>query len=90
MSRSEVETLLGIGNIQRQRNISPSTNDLELKLLIERGGVLNPTEQFETLHDVDGKRPSQVKRNDQEKVTIVLDHERGIYCLDENSSNTNN
>ena len=77
MSRSEVEEILGITGCNSQ-----TLDCLELKLQIERG-VLDPSENFDQHYEFPSENKSKKSCNSSEKVTIVLDPNKGIYSLDE-------
>ena len=87
MSRDEVEMLLGIGDNQYRNRGSQQYEDLELRLQIERG-VLNPMEYFEPIAEPPSMYAAKKVSDQSEKVTIVLDPNKGIYSLDKNSTNT--
>ena len=77
MSRSEVEELLGITGCHSQ-----TSDCLELKLQIERG-VLDPSEDFIQHYEIPSENKTKKYYHSSEKVTIVLDPNKGIYSLDE-------
>ena len=80
MSRSEVEELLGITGCHSQ-----TSDCLELKLQIERG-VLDPSENFNHHYEFPSENKSEKSKNSSEKVTIVLDPNKGIYSLEETTT----
>ena len=77
MSRSEVEELLGI-----TKSLSDASDSLELKLQIERG-ALDPRENFDHNFELPSENKSKRSQRSSEKVTIVLDPNKGIYSLNE-------
>ena len=80
MSRTEVEELLGL------TRTGPHASDcFELRLQIERG-ELDPMEDFEPYHEYPFGNKAKKQCHSSEKVTIVLDPNKGIYSL--NESNT--
>ena len=80
MSRTEVEELISLNRT------GPHASDcFELRLQIERG-VLDPMEDFEPYHASPFENKAKTHCHSSEKVTIVLDPNKGIYSL--NESNT--
>ena len=53
-----------------------------MKLQIERG-ALNPMENFEPSYDAPRRSKSKREYEESEKITIVLDPNKGIYSLDD-------
>ena len=80
MSRFEVEELLGITGCHSQ-----TSDSLELKLQIERG-VLDPSEDFDQHYEFPSENKSKKSYNSSEKVTIVLDPNKGIFSLEETNN----
>ena len=80
MSRSEVEELLGV-----TRSCSKALDSLQMSLQIERG-VLDPLENFDHHYEFPLENKSKHSFQSSEKVTIVLDPNKGIYSLDEKNS----
>jgi len=80
MSRAEVEELLGITGCHSQ-----TSDCLELKLQIERG-VLDPSEDFDQHYAFPSENKPIKSFNASEKVTIVLDPNKGIYSLEETNT----
>ena len=79
MSRSEVEELLGI-----TKSSSDTSDSFELKLQIERG-ALDPRESFKHNYELPSENKPKRSQHSSEKVTIVLDPNKGIYSLNEMS-----
>ena len=77
MSHDEVEGLLGIGG-----NTTEYCEDLEMRLQIERG-ALDPMENFEPSYDSPRIPDSKRDYDNSDKITIVLDPNKGIYSLDD-------
>ena len=77
MSRIEVEELLGISGAG-----SRGSDSFELRLQIERG-ILDPMEGFEPYFASPSENMTKRHCHSSEKVTIVLDPNKGIYSLDE-------
>ena len=80
MSRSEVEELLGINGCHSQ-----TSDCLELKLQIERG-VLDPSEDFDHHYEFPSESKPKKSFHSSEKVTIVLDPNKGIFSLEETNN----
>ena len=80
MSRDEVEKLLGIGE-----NTTEYCEELEMRLQIERG-ALDPMENFEPSYHSPRMPESKRAYEHSEKVTIVLDPNKGIYSLDDGNN----
>ena len=63
---------------------SDTSDSFELKLQIERG-ALDPLENFEHNYELLSETQSKRLQPSSEKVTIVLDPNKGIYSLNEMS-----
>ena len=76
MSLEDVKTLLETDSVDK----TISSKNLELHVQIERG-PLNSMENFDHCYDAGAGATSQTVTHPSDKVTIIVDPNKGIYSL---------